>query len=209
MKSLHLVNRFLAFAAALMAIQPLAKCVEFSAEMAYVGDGQIDWGKAYVGEQKLRLEFQQGWTIRIADLQKNIEYESIGHAPANESSLGRRAFELAVGGPLREPASPCAQIVSWFVPDNESPVKQNNLSCKRGPAVLVNGRRTEQWDLTLSAGGNLLKLTAWIDPELKHCIRIQVTTGGETIVPVELRNIKVERQPAALFEIPIAGKTTR
>lgn len=198
------MKRFTAFTAVLIAIQPVAKCVEFSAEMAYVGDGQLDWGKAYVGEQKMRLEFQNGWTIRIVDFRKNTEYESINHAPADESHLGRRAFELLIGGPLREPASPCAQIVSWLGAE-----KSDSLTCKRGPAILVNDRHTEQWDSMVSSDGNTIKLSAWIDPELKHCIRIEVTADGERTVVEELRNIKVERQSASLFDIPIAGKATR
>ena len=187
----------------LIVMQPSAKCVEFSAQMAYAGDGQLDWGKAYAGDEKLRLEFQKGWTIRIVDLRRNTEYESINHAPASESHLGRRVFELLVGGPLREPASPCEQILSWLGVVRR---EHDNLSCKPGLAALVNDRHTERWDFTVSADGSTLKVTAWVDPVLNHCIRIQVIADGESMVVEELRNIKVERQPSALFEIPTAAK---
>jgi hypothetical protein len=190
-------------AAFLFMLPPCAQCVEFSAEMAYAGDGQMDWGKAYVAGEKVRLEFQKGWTIRIVDFKKNTEYESINHAPATASQLGRRALELLAGGPLRQPANPCEQIVSWL---GVSGRERDHLSCKAGPAVLLNERHTEQWNFTVSKGRNTLAVTAWVDPALEHCIRIQVAADGKIAVIQELRNIEVGRQPTTLFEIPGASR---
>jgi hypothetical protein len=67
----------------------------------------------------------------------------------------------------------------------------------------VNGRNTEKWELTISTpDGNTTKSYQWYDPALKIEIREEMPGGYVR----ELRNIKLGKQSAKLFEVPATYK---
>ncbi|MDH3228413.1 MAG: DUF4412 domain-containing protein [Alphaproteobacteria bacterium] len=70
-----------------------------------------------------------------------------------------------------------------------------------GPAT-VNGRATEKWrctgELDPVPGEQPADSTSWFDPELGFPVR-EVKDNGDAF---EVRNIKVARQDASLFEVP-------
>ena len=199
-------------ATVLHAAQPPAKFVEFSAEMGQWEDGIFVWSKVYVGDAKVRVE---GWSggVGIWDMRNNTGYFGSAVGPIRLGEREARLFEFYLGGPLRDPASPCAQVSTWFgalsTRDGDDAAVRLG-SCSQGPAALVNGRHTQLWKLKLTIGDEGVEETggiiAWIDPLLKHCIRLEIEEEGKWRVARELRNIKVDRQPAALFEIPTGVK---
>ena len=142
----------------------------------------------------------------------------------------RRLFEMKLGGPLQDSENPCAQLLSWILPDNEDERRMiTRISCTRGSGAIVNGRQTQGWVLTMTGeekqqcGGvqrGILRFIVWVDPVLKYSIRLEGFEGEDerNLRPIhethswavqELRNIKVGPQPASLFEIAEPSENRR
>ena len=63
----------------------------------------------------------------------------------------------------------------------------------------MNGRKTEKWQVTMTRpDGQSMQSSQWYDPQLQMMIREELPGGYVR----ELRNIKVGKQSAKLFEIP-------
>ena len=63
----------------------------------------------------------------------------------------------------------------------------------------INGRQTEKWLMRMTrTDGQELVSYQWYDPQLKIAIREETDDGFVR----ELKDIKVEKQRASLFEIP-------
>ena len=58
------------FAAGLPAVPLPSPLPTFSAEFSYYADGERDWGKAYVTNERERLEVQKGRVVWLADWSK-------------------------------------------------------------------------------------------------------------------------------------------
>jgi len=208
------------YAARLYAAQSSAKGVEFSAEFSTIEDGTVYWQKAYFAEEKVRVEVSGGGAT-VIDLRKETGY-FISKGSRTEWPLGeRRIFELRLGGPLQDSENPCAQLLSWFLPDNGQERRMITTSCTWGSGAIVNGRQTQSCVLTIAGEEKkqdgriergIWRLIAWVDPVLKHTIRLDGFQGGDekNLRPIyephswavqELRNIKVGPQPASLFDI--------
>ena len=64
----------------------------------------------------------------------------------------------------------------------------------------INTRNTEKWERTLSRpDGHNIKSYQWYDKKLKIAVKEELPNGFSR----ELRNIKIGKQPAKLFETPV------
>jgi hypothetical protein len=65
---------------------------------------------------------------------------------------------------------------------------------------MLDGRKTERWQrTTMRSDGKKDVTTQWYDPELKIAVREELSGGYFR----EIRNIRVEKQPATLFQVPM------
>jgi hypothetical protein len=217
----RLLYCFVIYAALLSTAQSSEKGVEFSAEFSTIEDGTQLWQQVYFAKEKVRIEVSGGGTT-VIDLRQEMGY-FISKGRVTGWPLGeRRVFEIKLGGPLQDPENPCAQLLSWILPDNEDERRMiTRTSCTRGTGAIVNGRQTQGWVLTMTReekqqGGDvqrgILRFIAWVDPVLKYSIKFAGFQGEDerNLRPIyephswavqELRSIKVGPQPASLFDI--------
>jgi hypothetical protein len=214
---------FLICAAALCVAQPPANPVQFSADVVWEDHDAMEptQFKAYFGDRRIRVEAptSKGKSIAIVTLRQNTKkvYFVVGwgYNQGSEEALGASQWwhlvRIRLGGPLQDPANPCAEMGSWFVPDDKGE-REKDLpklkTCSRTSASpqLVNGRETEVWDIRFGGPEKPLeeeRFTGYVDPVLKHFLRLEFyQDGGDRLVIQELRNIKIGPQPASLFDVP-------
>ncbi len=72
------------------------------------------------------------------------------------------------------------------------------VTCTRLGIEVVNGRSAEKWRLIWSSGGVPITRHQWVDRELGITLRSEPAERQW----LELRNLRIGPQPAALFAIP-------
>jgi hypothetical protein len=96
------------------------------------------------------------------------------------------------------------RMLYWLDSERRMPLRQfmpdgSTTEMEQVGSEVMNGRQTEIWKMTMTRPGEEdVESTQWYDPELKIAIRDELPGGAYR----ELRNIKIQKQPADLFEVP-------
>ena len=173
---------------------------EFSAEIiSRAADGKVSKSKLYQTPEKERLDstvqLTPGKTVdthMIIDRREKMIYLV---EPQQKMVLINHVLQSAsnTSGSASSTANPCEELMRMI---NPIVVKQQ-FGCKQVGRESVNGRGAEKWQMDskgLGSGSAYL----WVDLRIKTAIRWTLPDGSSG----ELQNIKLEPQPASLFELP-------
>lgn len=167
---------------------------EFSATMVNQSkSGEVSRARIYAGKDDLRLEplgrpnktyvvFSKSGTAFLV----SPDRKSYMEIPAAFAGTGK-----GVNAILRpaDPNNPCAELGEAI---------KRQAECKKVGAQTINGRNTVKWEYTISGpSGERDHGYAWIDPKLRAIVKSESDTGT-----MQLEDIQVGKQAAALFEIP-------
>jgi len=179
----------------LTCIPVVGRAQEFSADVVYVAPGKAeasgktpaslhDPSRLYVSKQKMRLETHGiTGTVLLVDGESKM---TVALFPA------QKAYQPLTSAPSEyfhvddaENACPDWQKVS-----------ERKLECEKAGHETIAGRETVKY--TNKAATPAAPISSiWIDPKLKFVVKWEDPT-----VSAELRNIKEETLPVALFDVP-------
>ncbi len=137
--------------------------VEFSADMIQSGPQGSSDGKMFVGDNRMRMEMEQGGQkiVQIIDQQRQVQWILY---PEQRSYMEQKA--PAQASPAAKPAGsdPCAGIPG--------------ASCRQLGSETVNGRQAVKWEMSFSHQGQTVTSTQWIDAERKIPLRTETEDGA-------------------------------
>lgn len=161
---------------------------EFSADVVRKGSKENNGtskGRMYVGRDGVRTEGermgQPVWMI-FRPREKQVWMLSPGTKEYTESE----GLDIARPPLPDEPESPCR--------------KDRHFVCREVGVQSVGGRETHLWEISLRSeqGGVKPYGRMWVDRPLRIAVRELYVDGLE----VTLENVRLEKQPATLFELP-------
>ena len=151
----------------------IATAQDFSADMVSTTKGEIFTGKIYVAKEKTRMEMPQAITITRVD--KNVVWILMPE---------QRYME--------QPLKPENIAVSTDKMPGE-------VERKRLGKEVVDGKKTEKYRIVYTVGNKREAIFQWVDTDSGFPIKTASEDGSWT---TEYKNLKIGKQPDALFEIP-------
>ena len=158
----------------ILLLATLALAEDFSADMINTGQGGAFKGKIFVSGDKTRMEIPDGITITRMDKQV------IWILMPNEKMYMEQAFD-----PMKAMAT--SAEVSGEI--------ERNLIGKE----MIDGKMADKYEIVYEYAGRRGNMFQWFASGLK--IPVKIAAGDNSWI-MEYKNIKMGKQPDALFEVP-------
>jgi hypothetical protein len=195
-----------------------AQSVQFSAsEIEHKGSAAPLWHrKVYVRGMQMRVDtnFGNDGSYQLYDFSKNVEYDVFPtqHAySTGDDTAAAFSVKLMRGLFYGDPEAACPQMeeVARMLRENPlNPDKNPKPSvCRKIGTGTINGRKAIEYEVaTPTDKGSEDHTYYWVDMDLGFLVKSQETS---TDITFEYQDIKVEAQPASLFEIPAEFRRIR
>ncbi len=157
--------------------------------------GHTSKSKIYMSHGKVRIEPLDEATPGSANAGKTFILLDLAAGTSVVVDENRKIY-------LEQSPATAHRSIATYKPVDNTPCEKNPgstgaSSCKRVGTEIINGRKAEKWEITVTIGGAPATMYVWLDSQW-HFIVKQEAPG----ISGELKNIKESPQPAALFEIP-------
>jgi hypothetical protein len=151
-----------------------AEAADFSADMVSMGGGGTQRGKIFMSQDKIRMELPEAVTITRLD--KKLIWILM---PKDKMYMQQ---------PL-QPGNP--------VPSGEK--MKGEIERKLLGKEMLDGRMTDKYQVTYQDGRLKQTVLQWLAPGIAIPVK---TAAVDNSWSMEYKNIKIGRQPDALFELP-------
>lgn len=164
----------------------IASAQDFSADMVSLGG--LTTSKMFVAKEKTRTEMQAGGqqSITITRIDKNVVWILM---PEQKTYMEQSLKP-------EKPEKP--ENIAATTDKMPGEVEQKRLGTET-----VDGRKTEKYRTVYTEGNKKTTTFQWVDTDLGYPIKMAVEDeDGKVMVLMEYKNLKLGKQPDALFEIP-------
>ena len=179
-------GRLILVIAGIFIVSGIGIAAEFSADLMQTGPGTLNKGKLYVKGSKIREEISLGRKqIVITRRDKKLVWTL---DPVSKTYM--KVTGAIIRG-LNDPTAR-ARIKKIGVAKPITKEKVNGYLCEK-----------RQW---VTKGAPRTTLTEWVSRELGIAVRTEIKSPGSARL-IEYKNIKIEKVPDSLFEIPKGYKS--
>lgn len=152
-----------------------ACAADFSADMVNTAGGRTMQGKIYMAGNKMRMETAEGITITRMD--KRVVWILM----PREKMYMEQEFDQSKAPQTSEKVT-------------------GEVERKKVGQEMIEGKQADKYEIVYMADNKKETMYQWVLPQIKMPVKMVVP--GKNGWSLEYKNLKMERQPDSLFEVP-------